>query len=304
MLPSCAGTQQDPAVAGATELSQFESRLLAARESGDDVQALEIAESLNEFLEQKHVGALYAIAGLHCRLGHRLEAYEWLYRAAEAGQFDYRKLAENEDFQSIREEKPFRAIVKSVYQRIYLSLLERDQREEWQKPRQVLDALALREGERVADIGAGSGYFTMPIATAVGPTGQVFACDIEQAYLDHIERRAQVEGLDQVICRLASMDDPHLPAGGVDTILMVDTYHYLKEREAYVRTLRECLAPGGRIVIIDYIPRERDPGAFVPALEHQLSRETIDADMATAGLKPIAVHGFLTEQYFVEYREM
>jgi len=182
-------------------------------------------------------------------------------------------------------------------------LLEREQREEWQKPSQVLEALAVREGERVADIGAGSGYFTLPLARAVGPTGRVYACDIEQAYLEHIARRATLEGLEQVTCQLADADDPHLPAAGVDTIFMVDTYHYLQDRAQYIRTLRECLAPGGRIVIIDYIPRERDPGAFVPALEHQLSRETVDADMAAAGLKPAAVHDFLPEQYFVEYRE-
>jgi ubiquinone/menaquinone biosynthesis C-methylase UbiE len=266
------------------------------------VRALQIAEELNTLLEARHVAVLYAIAGLHCRLGNRLEAYEWLYRAAEAGFWDPGELAANEDFQSIRAEPPFREVVKSVHQRIYLSLLEREQREEWQRPKQVLAALSLREGERIADIGAGSGYFTLPLARAVGPTGRVYACDIEPAFLDHIARRARLEGLEQITCQLADAGDPHLPQGEVDTILMVDTYHYLRDREAYLRVLRRCLAPGGRIVIIDYIPRERDPGAFVPALEHQLSRETIDADMAAAGLAPEAVHEFLPEQYFVEYR--
>jgi arsenite methyltransferase len=186
----------------------------------------------------------------------------------------------------------------------YLAMLERPEREEFQKPKQVMTALALRPGERVADIGAGSGYFTIPAAKAVGPRGVVWAMDIRQPMLDYIEARLRGEKLSNVRLKLVAADDPGLPPGGVDTVLMVDVYHYIhfeKRGAGYAAKLRPGLAPGGRVVIIDYIPRPWEQRPWGPPPEQQMSREKLDEYMAAGGLHPVRTHSFLPEQYFVEY---
>ncbi len=186
----------------------------------------------------------------------------------------------------------------------YLGMLERPEREEFQKPAQVLAALALRPGERVADIGAGSGYFTIPVAKAVGPKGMVWALDIRQPMLDYIAARLEREKVANVKLRLVAPDDPQLPAHGVDTILIVDVYHYIhfEKREEYAKKLRPGLAEGGRVAIIDSVPKPFEERPWGPPPQQQMSRETLDRYMAAGGFKPAKVHSFLTEQYFVEYR--
>ena len=187
----------------------------------------------------------------------------------------------------------------------YLAMLERPERETFQKPKQVMAALALRPGERVADIGAGSGYFTIPVAKAVGPKGVVWALDIRQPMLDYIARRLQTEKLTNVKLKLVPAGDPQLPPHDVDTILMVDIYHYIhfeKRGAEYARKLPPGLAPRGRIVVIDYKPKSFNERPWGPPEEQQMSRETLDRYMAAGGFKPVKVHSFLPEQYFVEYR--
>ena len=96
-------------------------------------------------------------------------------------------------------------------------------------------------------------------------------------------------------------DDPQLPAGGVDTILMVDTIRYVQELTEYARKLRAGLAPGGRLVIIDYRPKPWEERPWGPLPEQQIPRETLDTELAAAGLKPVKAHEFLPEQYFLIY---
>jgi len=162
--------------------------------------------------------------------------------------------------------------------------------------------LALRPGERVADIGAGSGYFTRRISRAVGPAGVVWAIDIRPEILAVLDERARREGLSNIRLQQVDADDPQLPAGRVDTVIMVDTLHYVKDRAAYARKLRAALAPGGRVVIVDFVPRPVEERPWGPPPEQKMSREEVDAAMAEAGLVPARVHDFLAEQFFVEYR--
>lgn len=188
--------------------------------------------------------------------------------------------------------------------REYLALLERPERESFQKPQEVMAALAFRPGERVADLGAGSGYFTIPVARAVGPRGVVWALDIRQPMLDYIAKRVEAEGLSNVRLKLVRADDPGLAAESVDTILMVDVYHYIhfeKRGAEYARKLRPALRPGGRVVVIDYTPKPFAERPWGPPPEQQMSREALDGYMEKGGLKPARAHTFLTEQYFVEY---
>ncbi len=184
----------------------------------------------------------------------------------------------------------------------YIARQESPDRAKWQKPDEVVAALKLEPGQRVADVGCGPGYLTIPIAKAVGPTGKVWAVDIEPKMLARAREHAVAAGLSNIEYVHCLADDPRLPVASADTIVIVNTFHHFADRRAYVAKLRQALAPGGRIVNIDFIPKPREQRGFGPPLEMQLSRETVDADMAAAGLRPARVHEFLPEQYFVEYR--
>ena len=279
----------------------LEAEYSAAYESEDYGKALEIAKEMSEVIWMKHADTLFNIARLYCLLGDKVKAHEWLQIAVDAGYWNAHGLREDDCFKKYSEEEVFRAILKSAWAKGYIYMLERDERQEFQKPDEVMAALAFKEGERVADIGAGSGYFTIPIAKAVGPSGAVLAIDIRQEMLDFIERRLELEELENVKLMKVEKDDPQLPEGGVDTILMVDTIHYIQERGEYAKKLRAGLTPGGRVVIIDYKPKPWEERPWGPAPQQQFPKEQIDADMAEAGLKPIKEFAFLPEQYFVVY---
>lgn len=289
---------EDPSGA---DLQDLERQFAEAYESRDYAKGLQLTKQIREQLEPKYIGALYNTACMHCLLGHEEEAFEWLEKAVDAGFWNAQQLIQDDDLKPLREQKRFRTLIKRAWATGYIAMLEREERTEFQKPDQVMAALAFKPGERVADVGAGSGYFTIPVAKTVGPKGLVRAIDVQQPMLDYIEKRIKREKLENVKLALVPRDDPQLPSGGVDTILMVDTLHYVKDRAAYAAKLRAGLAPGGRVVIIDYKPKPWDERPWGPLPEQQISRETVDADMAAAGLKPVKVHDFLSEQYFVEY---
>ena len=284
------------------ETSTLERRLQEALARKDYSAALDIAGRLNDVVEQRHVDLLYQIARLHALLGHADEMYAWIERAHATGYVNVYEMRKDEAFAAFRDEERYRKLTKEIWAKGYIAMLERPERESFQKPDQVMAALALRPGERVADIGAGSGYFTVRAARAVGPTGLVWAIDISQEMLDHLGKRLQAEKLENVRVAKVAADDPQLPPAGVDTILMVDTLHYIKDRAAYARRLRAGLAPGGRVVVIDYIPKSPEERPWGPPPEQKMSREEVDAAMAAAGMTPARVHEFLPEQFFVEYR--
>jgi hypothetical protein len=158
--------------------SPSEDELAAALAAGDHARALALALRRNEEVEAKHVDSLYTVARLHGLLGHPDEAFAWLQRAAAAGLLAVQEVRRDEAFAALREEERFRELSREIWLKGYLWLLERPERDDYQKPDEVMRALALRAGERVADIGAGSGYFTLRVARAVGPEGRVRALDI------------------------------------------------------------------------------------------------------------------------------
>ncbi len=184
----------------------------------------------------------------------------------------------------------------------YIARMESSDRAKWQKPEQVLSALQLRPGERIADVGCGPGYFTLRFAEAVGAAGTVWGVDIEPAMLARLREQMRDRKIENIRAVHCTESDPALPAGQVDTIFIVNTYHHFEYRPVYVSRLKQALAPGGRIVIIDFVPKSRKERGFGPRLEMQLSRKTVDAELATSGFYPAAEHSFLPEQYFVEYR--
>jgi ubiquinone/menaquinone biosynthesis C-methylase UbiE len=181
----------------------------------------------------------------------------------------------------------------------YIAHLADPGRDAWQKPDDVVRALALQPGQTVCDVGAGPGYFTLRLARAVGAAGRVYAVDVEPKILDALRERLAASGLRNVTPVLALADDPLLPAAACDVILIVDTYHHFPDRVAYLGRLTRALRPGGRIANVDYHKRETPVG---PPLAHRLARETFLAEAQKAGLVVADEPAFLPHQYFVVLR--
>jgi arsenite methyltransferase len=169
-------------------------------------------------------------------------------------------------------------------------------RDAWQQPKAVIEALHISPGARVADLGAGGGYFTFPLAEAVGPEGNVYAVDTEDESLRFIEKDAAQRGRipRQVALILATPNNPHLPTSGVDLIFTCNTYHHLSKRVSYMQALAGFLRPNGRIAIIDF-----KEGSWLGSLfGHATSKDTVRQEMKTAGYRLINDFDFLSKQHF------
>jgi len=170
-------------------------------------------------------------------------------------------------------------------------------RDEWQKPEEVIRVLDIRAGDQVADVGSGSGYFTFRLANAVGPGGKVFAVDVDRRMNDYLRERARVEGHKNVEVILAEPDDPGLPPSGVDMIFSVNTYHFLERRTAYFARAGKYLRPGGRVVIIDFNSRQW----FDIFGSHHTSPDAIKSEMRSAGFELKHEFTFLPKQAFLVF---
>ena len=169
-------------------------------------------------------------------------------------------------------------------------------RDQWQMPGRVIEALGLRRDAMVADIGAGTGYFSMRLAKAL-PGGTVYAVDIEPAMIDHLRTRAQAEKLTNIVPVLASATSPNL-SKPVDVMLIVNTYHHLPNRVAYFADLKRSLTPAGRIAIVDF----RKDAPEGPPREFRFEVEQIESEMKQAGYVLDARHEFLPRQHFLMFR--
>ena len=181
----------------------------------------------------------------------------------------------------------------------WVSVFDDPARDAYQKPAEVVRALRIRPGMRVADIGAGTGYFSGHLSAAVGPTGAVFAADTEPELVRHLRERAETERTVNVVPILASPDNPRLPRGAVDLVLLVDTFHHIDHRVAYFGRLRATLAPSGRVAVVDWQKRETPVG---PELEHRLAREQVVEEMRAAGYALVAEPDVLPYQYCLVFR--
>jgi len=183
----------------------------------------------------------------------------------------------------------------------YLQHLDSEERDQYQKPRQVIDALNLKPGLAVADLGSGSGYFTRRFIEAVTETGKVYAVDIEPEMLKyaeesvvHMHRSYTAEFI------LARPDSPKLPYESVNLLFVCNTYHHLEERTKYFSDAKSSLKPGGRVAIIDFYHDERSGELGFPK-RHLVPRETVIAELTEAGYKLVREHHFLPKQYFLEF---
>jgi predicted methyltransferase len=165
-------------------------------------------------------------------------------------------------------------------------------RDEWQQPERVVADLALAPGAKVADLGAGGGYFTFRLARAVGPDGRVYAVDIDAGMNEHVARQAQKEGLANVRTVLAATDDAKLPEP-VDLLFTSNTYHHLEERVAYFRGVRERqLTPDGHVAIVEFRPGKTS---------HATARKTIEQEMGAAGFRLVKSFDYLERQHFLVF---
>ena len=169
------------------------------------------------------------------------------------------------------------------------------QRDEWQKPHEVIQALALKPDAAVADIGAGTGYFSARLANML-PKGRVYAVDLEPDMVKYLGERAKKEKLRNLTPVKASETSPRLPAK-VDMVLLVDVYHHIENRTGYFQKLRVALKPGGRVAIIDF--RMDSPEG--PPKDARISPDRVKEELSKAGYKLSAEHGFLPRQYFLVF---
>ncbi len=177
-----------------------------------------------------------------------------------------------------------------------LGVLEGPDRDAWQKPVLVMDALGIGERSVVADVGAGGGWFTVRLARRVGPNGVVYAQDVQQQMLDSISRRMVREGFSNVVYIRGERLDPRLPATKLDAVLMVDTYHEFENPVALLRGALASLKPTGRVGIINFSSEGGGPG---PPFAERVKEERVVDQAAQAGLRLVGRESFLEFQYFL-----
>jgi len=179
--------------------------------------------------------------------------------------------------------------------------LERPDRDEEQRPDEIIRTMALKSGDMVADLGAGTGYFTRRLAKAVGPFGLVYAVDIQPEMLSLLKTNVEKAGIRNVVPVLGASDDPKLPQGSLDWILLVDVYHELQEPKAMLAKMREALKPTGRVALVEY--RLEGTTALHVGEDHRMSTRQVFAEWEPAGFRLVKFYEFLPVQHFFVFEK-
>lgn len=178
--------------------------------------------------------------------------------------------------------------------------LERPERLEEEQPDRLIEALRLQPGQSVADIGAGSGYFTWRLAKKVGSRGRVYAVDIQQEMLDLLARQMPARGVSNVVSVLGSIESAKLPAGSIDLALMVDVYHEFSHPYEMIQSICAALKPGGRLIFVEY--RLEDPDVPIKRL-HKMSAEQVRKEMTVQPLEWVENIPILPRQHILVFRK-
>ena len=178
--------------------------------------------------------------------------------------------------------------------------LERPERVEQEQPERVLDAMGLRPGDTVADVGCGSGYYARRMAQRVQPGGTVYCEDIQPEMLDIMRQRAADEGVTGIEAVLGTPTDPKLPAGAVDWIIIADVYHEMSEPEPMLAGIRRALSPRGRVALLEY--RAEDGTGDQIKADHTMSVRQVLLEWQAAGFELVALHDFLPSQHLFFFR--
>ena len=178
----------------------------------------------------------------------------------------------------------------------WAQIFDDPKRDAWQKPHEVIQALALKPDAVVADIGSGTGYFSVRFANMT-PKGRVYGVDTEPDMVKYLADRAKREGLKNITAVQAKPDDPRLPEK-MDLIILVDVYHHVGDRERYFRQLRNSLKPGGRLAVIDF----RMDAPEGPPRSARIAPDRVKAELKRAGYALAREHTFLPNQYFLVFQ--
>lgn len=182
--------------------------------------------------------------------------------------------------------------------RAYIGMLDDPKRDAYQKPHEVLTALAIEPGEVIADIGAGSGYFTFRLAHRVGDKGRVYAVDISPDMIRHLNRRIRELKAMNVTAILADADDPLLADASIDRFFFSDSLHHIENQSKYLSLIKKMLKPGGEIIMIDFHKKELPVG---PPMQMKIAREDLIRQMESNGFRLTKEHTFLPYQYFLVF---
>jgi SAM-dependent methyltransferase len=185
----------------------------------------------------------------------------------------------------------------------WMGSFEHTGREVFDERFRIVAALGLQPGTRVADIGAGTGLFTLLFARAVGPTGRVYAVDIAQAFLDGILQRTKDYHVTNVVGVLGTRDDPGLEEASIDLAFVCDTYHHFEYPKAMLASIARALRPGGELVVIDY---RRTPGLSSPWVQGHVraGQEQATEEIVAAGFAPLGEETFLRDNWFLRFRKI
>jgi predicted methyltransferase len=178
----------------------------------------------------------------------------------------------------------------------WAKIFDDPKRDAWQKPHEVIQALALKPDAVIADIGSGTGYFAVRFARMV-PKGKVYGVDTESDMVKHLAERAKQEGLKNVVAVKGASDGPRLPEKA-DLVILVDVYHHIEEREGYFRRLQSSLRPGGRVAVIDF----RMDAPEGPPKSARIPPDRVKTELKNAGYALIQEHAFLPNQYFLIFQ--
>jgi protein-L-isoaspartate O-methyltransferase len=178
--------------------------------------------------------------------------------------------------------------------------LDRPERDKEEEPARLMEALKLKAGDAVADIGAGSGYFTFRLADGVGPKGKVFAVEIQQEMLDIIAKKMKDKKVENVELTLGTITDPKLPEAAVDLILLVDVYHEFSDPYEMTEAMVKALKPGGRLVFVEY--RLEDDKVPIKRL-HRMSEKQVLKEMETFPLRHLKTDEVLPRQHIIVFEK-
>ncbi|HBO84328.1 MAG TPA: SAM-dependent methyltransferase [Deltaproteobacteria bacterium] len=181
----------------------------------------------------------------------------------------------------------------------WVDIFEAYERAEWQKPKDVVKKLDIKPGDTVADIGAGTGYFTRLLAQAVGHEGKAIGLDIEPAMVEYMKEDAKKRGLTNYEARVVKPDDLELSPKSVDVIFICNTYHHIEDRINYLKRLSKALKPNGRIVIVDFYKKPLPVGP--QSITHKISEEDVKKEFEQAGYRLTKSLDFLPYQYYLEF---
>jgi ubiquinone/menaquinone biosynthesis C-methylase UbiE len=179
--------------------------------------------------------------------------------------------------------------------------LERGDREDEEAPAKLIAKLAVAPGQNIADVGCGSGFYSRRLAPLVAPTGKVYGVDIQPEMLRMLEEGARQQGITNIVSVQSEPDDPKLPAGSIDWILLVDVYHELQNPEPMLHKMREALSPTGRVALVEF-RLEGDSAAHI-RIEHRMSVEQVLAEWKPAGFELVELWEEMPTQHVFVFKK-